>query len=236
MPRGGLHVAKQLNAFSNQHGRHQRHAGNVPTGARQAGHYAGFDRVGRDYYNRDFTCCPLRRQCAGDIECHDDIDLEPEQLGRKLGKSIQLSFRRAKLKCNVLSLLIAKLTQPSPEFLLERLRVREPYVERTYSSHLGLLRVRNERPNDRSPAEQRNELAPSHELLPEPRATPTNVGVYSVFGQALCTASTRGSRVRVGSFSTQSAEAARSSMSAAPPMPIVKFMLGSTRRLHWRAR
>ena len=45
-----------------------------------------------------------------DVERHDHIDLEPDQLGRKLRKPIQLSFRRAKIKCNVLPLDIAKFT------------------------------------------------------------------------------------------------------------------------------
>src|SRR2546425_5764351 len=42
---------------------------------------------------------------------------KPDQLGCKLGKSIQLSFRGAKLECNVLSLHIAKFTQSFPEFV-----------------------------------------------------------------------------------------------------------------------
>ena len=66
--------------------------------------------------------------------------MEVDQFGRKLGKSIQLSFRGAKLECNVLPLHIAKFTQSFPEFVLERFRVREPYVECAYSSDLGLLR------------------------------------------------------------------------------------------------
>ena len=122
---GWQHVAKQFDAFSNQHSRHQRHAGNVPARTRQAGNYAGFDRVARDYDDWNFSCCLLRRQRAGDVERHDHIDLKPDQLGRKLGKSIQLSFRGAKLECNVLPFHIAKFTQSFPEFLFEQLRVRE---------------------------------------------------------------------------------------------------------------
>src|SRR5262249_57464994 len=101
----------------------QRPPGNFPAGTCQAGNYAGFDRVGRDYHNGNFSCCLLCRQCAGDVECHDHIDLKPDQLGRKLGKSLEFSFCGAKLKCNVLALRIPKLTQSFPEFFLERLRV-----------------------------------------------------------------------------------------------------------------
>ena len=104
------HVAEQFNAFSNKHGRHQRHAGNVPAGTCQARNYASFDRISRDYHNGDFTCRLLRSQCAGDVERYDHIDLKPDQLGRKLGKSIQPSFRGAKLESNVLPLHIASFT------------------------------------------------------------------------------------------------------------------------------
>src|SRR6266480_3927172 len=172
MPRRDQHVAKQFNAFSNEHGRHQRHAGNVFAGTRQAGNYASFDRVGRNYHNWDFTCCLLRRQCAGHIERHDHIDLKPNQLGHKLWELIQPPSRGAKLKCNVLPFHIAKFTQSFPELPLERLRVCEAYVERAYSSHLGLLRPRRERPCDRSAAKQHDELAsPHHSITSSARAS-----------------------------------------------------------------
>src|SRR4029450_9225232 len=135
LPRRSQHVAKQFDAFSNHDGRHQRHPSNVSTGMCQAGNYAGFDRVGREYHGWYSTCCLLRRQCAGDVERHNNIDLEPDKLGGKLGKSVQLSFRGAKLKRNVLPLQIAKFTQPFPEFLLERLCVRQTDIECAYSSH-----------------------------------------------------------------------------------------------------
>jgi hypothetical protein len=48
----------------------------------QAGNNARLDRVGRDYHNGNFTCCPLRRQCAGDVEGYDHIDLKPDQFVR----------------------------------------------------------------------------------------------------------------------------------------------------------
>src|SRR5262249_49288272 len=47
-----------------------------------------------------------------------------------------------------------------PKFFLERLRVRDPYVECAYSCRLGLLR--RERPRRRRAAEQRDERAPFH--------------------------------------------------------------------------
>src|SRR5687767_14006467 len=74
---------------------------------------------------------------------------------------MQLSLRRAKLKCNVFPLYIVKFPQSLPEFVFERLRIREAYVERAYLSHLELLRARRERPRCSRAGEQRDELAPS---------------------------------------------------------------------------
>src|SRR5450756_2196910 len=99
---------------------------------------------------------------AGDVERHNHIDLEPDKLGRELRKSIQLSFRGAKLEYNIFILHIAKLTQSFSKLLLERLRVCESYVECAYSGHLGLLPVRRKRPRDRRAAEKGDELAPLH--------------------------------------------------------------------------
>src|SRR6266542_1851341 len=165
----------------------------------QAGNYAGFDRVGRDYDNRNFSCCLLCRQRTGDIERHNHIDLKSDQFGSKFGKSIQLSFPGAKLECNVLPFNMAKFTQSFPEFLFERLRVREAYVEHTYSSHLGLLPARRNRPDDRSAAEERNEVAPFHETPSRAEGHTSHVGVCGVFRQALCSAPKCGSHVQSGS-------------------------------------
>jgi hypothetical protein len=50
---------------------------------------------------------PVRFARAGNVQRDDDIHFQPDQLGRKVGKLIQLSFGRSKLKCNVLSFHIA---------------------------------------------------------------------------------------------------------------------------------
>jgi hypothetical protein len=117
-----------------------------PPGLAKLGDYSGFDRVACQYHDGDITCCLLRCQRAGHIERHDHVDLEPDQLGRKLGKSIQPFFRGAKLEFDVSSLDIAELAQSFPESIPERLRVRDPEVERAYASHPGLLCARRERP------------------------------------------------------------------------------------------
>ena len=114
-----------------------------------------------------YPVLPASPPARGDVERHDHVDLEPDQLGRELRKSIQLSFRGAKLECNVLPFHIAKFTQSFPKLLLERLRVCGSDVERAYSSHLGLLRARRERPRSGRAANKRDEFAPPH--LPPPR-------------------------------------------------------------------
>jgi hypothetical protein len=105
----------------------------------------------------------LMSQRRPGVEGHDHINLEADQLGRELGKSIQLPFRGAKLKCDILSLHIAKFAQSFTEFLGERLRIGCSNVERAYSSHLRLLGMRRERSGDRG-TQQCDELAPSHGL------------------------------------------------------------------------
>ena len=102
----------------------------------QAGNYACFNRVGRNYHNGDLMCRLFRRQCAGDVQRNDHVDFKPDQLGRKVGKLIQLSFRRSKFKCNVFPFYIAEFAQPIAELILEQLGVSETYVERAYLRHL----------------------------------------------------------------------------------------------------
>ena len=108
-----------------------------PPGRARSGNDAGFDWVGRDDDDWDIPCCLFCRQCAGHIERYDHINLEPDQLGCKARKSIELSFRRAKLKCNVLPLDIAQFVQCFPKLFFEGLRICETDVEHAYSSYLS---------------------------------------------------------------------------------------------------
>jgi hypothetical protein len=61
----------------------------------------------------------LHRKRGGRVKRHDDIYLERDKLDRKFRKSVQPSFRRTKLECNVLPLYITEFTQSYPELLLE---------------------------------------------------------------------------------------------------------------------
>ena len=81
----------------------------------------------------------------------EDVDLEPDKSAASSGSRSSFPCG-AKLESNGMPLHIAKLLQSFPEFLLERLGVRGSYVECAYSSHLGLLRPRRERPRRRCAA------------------------------------------------------------------------------------
>ena len=54
--------------------------------------------------DRDFVRRLLCRQSGGCEPSDDDIDLETNQRSCKFGKPVDLSFRRPKLKSNVLAL------------------------------------------------------------------------------------------------------------------------------------
>ena len=90
---------------------------------RQAGDDAGFDRIADDYYDRNVLCCRLCSERRRDVKRHDDINLEPNEFGREIRKSIQFPFRRAKLKRNVLPFRVTKLIQAFPKICLKRLLV-----------------------------------------------------------------------------------------------------------------
>src|SRR5439155_21430026 len=91
-----------------------------------------------------------------------------------------MSFRRPKLERNILPLHITKLTQSFPQFMLERLRVCEAYVECAYSSQLGLLRAAYDRPRGYRAAEQRDEVASFQPI--ELHSNPTSHGQIVRYG------------------------------------------------------
>ena len=108
---------------------------------RQAGNNAGFYRVGRDGDNRGIPRCLLRGQCAGDVEGYDHINLEPDKFCREPGKSIRLSFRRAKIECDVLALNVTKFTQSFPKICFKKLSVSISQVKGTHPRNFSLLSV-----------------------------------------------------------------------------------------------
>jgi hypothetical protein len=89
-----------------------------PPGLARAGHEPernGITNNCRDDWDRfgDF----LGRADRGVSSCHDDINLETDQLGRKLSEPIVLSFRISVLNGDILSLHVAEVSEPSPERL-----------------------------------------------------------------------------------------------------------------------
>ena len=59
----------------------------------------------------------LAARAPGTAVGHDDVDLEPHQLGRELGKPVVLALRPAELDDEVLALDVAELAQARPECL-----------------------------------------------------------------------------------------------------------------------
>ena len=75
---------------------------------RQTWNDAGFDRVADDHDDWNILSCLLRRKRGRDVERHDNIYLEPNEFSREFRKSIQFSFRGAKLEYDVLSVRVAE--------------------------------------------------------------------------------------------------------------------------------
>src|SRR6185312_12589769 len=74
-------------------------------GLEKAHDQARADRIsGLGHHDRDFPRRLLCRHSGGREPSDDDIDLETNQLSCQFGKPVDLSFRRPKLKSNVLPL------------------------------------------------------------------------------------------------------------------------------------
>ena len=103
----------------------------------------------------------------------NDIDLEPDELGRDLGEALAASLRPAILDRDGAALDPAEFAQPlhksggplAPG--RRRGRAQEPDGRQL----CRLLRARRERPRRRRAAEQRDELAPSHSITSSARAS-----------------------------------------------------------------
>src|SRR5262245_65911903 len=94
-----------LDALSGQFRGYARDAGDVSTWSGKAHDRARADRIsGLGHHDRDFPRRLLCRHSGGREPSDDDIDLETNQLSCQFGKPVDLSFRRPKLKSNVLPL------------------------------------------------------------------------------------------------------------------------------------
>src|SRR5262249_47732054 len=150
-----------------------RQTGDIAARSRQRSHEACANRVSRRREdNRDdrrrLLCCEGWFGPRGE----NDIDLEPDKLGRDLGITLGASLPPAILDGDGAALAPAELAQP----LHERggpcaLACRRTAPEESDRQQLArLLRARRERPRRRA-AKQRDELAPPHSITLSARTT-----------------------------------------------------------------
>src|SRR6516165_12320902 len=85
-------------SLANRVSRLERQAGDVATRSCQTRDKAGADRVARARKdNRDHRCRLLCRDDCWGSHRDDDIDLQPDELGRDLGEALVASLRPANL-------------------------------------------------------------------------------------------------------------------------------------------
>ena len=111
-------ILEQLEPFRRELGNEERVAGDVAAGAREARDDArsnGVADVGHDHRNRIRRGCLLRGEGARCRVRHDDIHLEPDELGGELGKTVILTFGEAKLDDDILALDVTQVAQSRPE-------------------------------------------------------------------------------------------------------------------------
>src|SRR5262245_4503198 len=141
-----------------------RQSGNVSAWARQTFDDACANRIscGREH-DWDQRCRLLGRERRESVVRNDHIDLEPDELGGDLGKSLAASLGPAILDREIAALAPAQLTQSLDKgggpFALCRCR---PRAQQAHERGFAPLRVCRERPHSRRTAEQRHELPPSH--------------------------------------------------------------------------
>src|SRR5215467_8167990 len=93
-----------------------------------------------------------------------------DQFGGQIGNSASLSFRRSKLKSNVLPFDVPEIAQPLPKYSPKLFRIGIANDQRADRRHLRMLRSRGKRACDRYTAKQRDDLAsfPLMEMHPIP--------------------------------------------------------------------
>ena len=98
---------------------------------------------------------------------HDDVHLEPDQLGRQVGQPVDPILRISIVDDNILALNPPELAQPMPE-RVEQVRPigRGRRAKKTYPRHLSrLLRVGGERRGEEATRQAADERPPIHHSI-----------------------------------------------------------------------
>ena len=109
----GDNLAQEFESLAGKIGRLDRQAGDVAARSRQARDQAAANRVRRRReHDRDDRCRLLCRENGWGCLRDDDIDLEPDELGRDLGVALAASLRPAILDRDGATLDPAEFAQP----------------------------------------------------------------------------------------------------------------------------
>jgi hypothetical protein len=111
------------------------------------------------HHNDGDGCCRLHSGLRrGRTGCHDDIYLQPDELGRVFAQQLLPPFRRPMLDGDVLPFHIAEVAECLPEWLPDGVD-----IEQTYPWNLcGLLRPRRQRRGEGTKRKATKERAPVH--------------------------------------------------------------------------
>src|SRR5262245_709885 len=143
-----------------------RQAREVATRSPQTRDQTVADRVCRPREDDwDERCRPLCGYGCRGSRRKNDIDLEPNELGRELGVTLAASLRPTILEREGAAFNPAELAQSLSKSRARKALVsRRPRANKTDDWQLRLLRARRQRPPGRCAAKQSDELAPPHEL------------------------------------------------------------------------
>src|SRR5262249_53781407 len=139
----GYDLLEQLQSFPTEVRTDIAQPGDVSSRSGEAGHESGPDRVaGRRHDDRDRARCVLGSQGPERPPGHDDVHLEPDQLGYELGEPLGPPLSKSVFEDDVLALDVAKLAQLLSERLSDWVRrapSRSPLFENTDPGDLPLL-------------------------------------------------------------------------------------------------
>ena len=110
------------------------------------------------------TCLEIEDQSKERLNCYDEINRQSDEFLRQFGQPVERSCRPSKLKTDILTLNITKVSQAlAYEFELVG------WIRPQYSNNwnlLGLLRMRNQGPSCRRAGNKFDEISPAQAILP----------------------------------------------------------------------